>query len=100
MSDYAYTGKNSQHATVSGTALELTDFGFTAAQISAARYAMISPIGGGVNYLYTGDTPTATFGHPIVEKGTVTVRGQTNVANLQIIRNGASDVEVTITLGR
>lgn len=99
MSDYAYQSRVAQHATVSGTALELSDFGFTAAQIASAKFAMVSPIGGGVNYLCTGDDPTPAFGHPIVEKGSVSIRGQENLDDFKIVRNGAVDVEVTITLG-
>lgn len=99
MADYVYRARASAHLTVSTTAKALADFGFSAANMAAAEFAAISPISDGVNYLHSGDTPTPTFGHPIVEDGTVTIRGNSNITALQFIRNGSSDAEVTITLG-
>lgn len=97
--DYVYRARASKHATVSGTAVALSAFSFDAADVAAAKFASVSPIGGKVNYLHDGETPTAVYGHPIVQDGTVTIRGNENITELQIIRSGSTDAEVTISLG-
>jgi len=79
------------------SAVSISDFGFSAAQISAAHMMTITPLDGGVIFLYTGDTPTSTFGHFCSQKSTISLLGTTNISNFKVISESGT-VNVTITL--
>lgn len=91
----------SQQATVSNTAQDLTDFGFTTAQIAGCRRMFITGTGAHLRYFFSGETPTASFGH-IFQDGVTYEQdaslGNVNIPKLSIIREASTDVEVTITL--
>jgi hypothetical protein len=100
MAEFGYKARAAGYATVSNVAKALShaDFGFTAAELAAARSAVISASSAGVNMLYSGDAPTATFGHPINAGSTIVVLVNENIQALKFIRSGGSDAVVTVTL--
>lgn len=87
--------------TISSTAIAITNagFGFSAAQLAAADVAYIFTATNSLRLLSTGDAPTATQGVPVETTGGVIVEGNTNVQNIQLIRQSADGV-ATIILGQ
>jgi len=85
--------------TVSTTALDLTagTFGFTEAQLYEADEAFVDVQGNPVNYRTGTTAPTSTDGHALAAGDTVTIYGQ-DIPALQLIRSGASDATVVVTL--
>lgn len=84
-----------QTRVVSSTALDLTDWTFTQAQIDGAD-CIILTTDEPIRYLSTG-TPTATFGHIVGANETVMFRGA-GLGTLQFVKEGATDANVTIEL--
>jgi len=79
---------------VADTAVGLSSWGYTAAQIAGAQSLVITadePI----RYLTSG-TPTATYGHIIQANETSILKD--DVAAVQIIRESASSANVTLEL--
>lgn len=85
-------------ATVSSTALTLTDIGFSAAQVTLANRARVTCLTQAVLFRYDGGDPAALTGHALIANETVVIDGQHNIAQLRFIRAGASDGAVCITL--
>ena len=85
-------------ATVSNTALGISSWSFSAADLAAATRALITARTAGVMYSYDGTTPTATLGHHIAANATVEVIGNAAINALKMIRDDATDAAVTITL--
>lgn len=85
-------------ATVSSAAKTLLGLGFSQAEIDRADLAYITPTTAGVRALWSGSTPTTSFGHLIASGGTESVVGNSNLQNLALIREAAADSAVTVTL--
>lgn len=85
-------------ATVSSTALTLTDVGFSAAQVTRANRARVTCLAQPVLYRYDGGVPAASTGHALIANETVVIDGQSNLAELRFIRAGGTDGTVCITL--
>jgi hypothetical protein len=94
----AERAREKKSLTVSSVAKTMADFGFTAAYLARAKYALISADGDAVKYLFTGDAPTTTVGHELPDAATHRVNGNTNVNNLKFIRC-TGDVTVTVVIG-
>ncbi|NIN36645.1 MAG: hypothetical protein GTO60_16740 [Gammaproteobacteria bacterium] len=86
-----------QH-TISDTALGLVDLDFTQAQVDDASRAVISVRSGSINIRYDGTAPTIAIGHTWFTGDTFAIVGRYNTDALQIIRNGASDAVIDVTL--
>lgn len=85
--------------TISNTALSLADMAsFTAAQVDASSRVVVSVRSGSVNILWTGDDPTISTGHNLLTSDIFQVLGNQNIVLFRIIRNGASNATVDITL--
>lgn len=88
-------------ATVSTVALTLVTFGFTQAQIDQAGMVEISVNTNSIRIRYEGTAPTVSIGNILnstFNGHSPYVYGNDNIQQLQLIRNGASDSEVFITL--
>ena len=86
--------------TVSSSVVAITDAGWswTAGDVDAADSAVIGVHGAGVTMTWDGTTPTATTGVPLAAGATCVMSGNGNVRNVKLIRSGASDATVSITL--
>lgn len=89
----------SRGSTVSSSVVPLANFGFGAGVLGRAMWAIISAHSNGVNLTLTGQNPTATFGIPIAAGGSLVIWGQTDIQRIALIRSGAADAQVTVTLG-
>lgn len=90
-----------QTATISDTALTISTFGFTAANLVACDVAVVSCFSATVVFSDDGTNPTATDGHAIPPLAAIlNVIGNDNINALRFIRQASTDVEVTITLKR
>jgi hypothetical protein len=86
-------------ATVAGTALTLITFGFTAAQVNAAKRAYITVRTGAISVTWvSGVTAVAADGICFPAGGTYEVEGPKNLQNLSMIRDTATSATVTIIL--
>ena len=86
-------------ATISTVALTMIAIGFSAAQLSSAKRALITVDAQTVRFTYDGSTPTATYGHAVPSTiSSLYIEGTWNIQHLQFIRGTATDGEVTITL--
>ncbi len=90
-------------ATVSVSVVDLTAFGFTAAQLQTATRAVISNHNtsvGGVSFTYDGTLPTTKAGHNLNrEDEPLVVWGNVYINSLKFIRDHqGTDGIVTITL--
>lgn len=94
---YAYAFKK---GTVSSSALVLTSVGiaFSAAEVAAADEALITVETNPLRYTIDGTAPTSTDGHPVAAAASFVVSGRRDIGNLKLIRSGASDATVHITL--
>lgn len=79
---------------VADTAVGLSSWGFTAAQIAGAVSLTITT-DEPVRYLTTG-TPTATYGH--ILQANTTSELQDDVASIQFIRESATSANITLEL--
>ena len=78
---------------VQDVALGIAAFGFTAAQLAAARKATISARTAGVMVTWSGAVPTAISGHPIAkDAASYDLEGNTNINALQRIVEDAAPV--------
>ena len=75
-----------------------SDFGFSAPALAAATIALVSVLNGGMMYTLEGTAPTTVVGHLLPAGATISVTGNTDINNLQFIRQAAVDGEVTVTL--
>ncbi len=89
-------------ATISDAAVAVSAAGWswTAGDLAAADVAYVSAIGQGVSLTWDGTTPTAALGMPLAAGSTVELQGNANIQAIQLIRSGASDATVSITLAR
>lgn len=85
------------NATVSNTALELTDVGFTAAEVKAADRMRVTVETNAIRYRYDGTAPTASVGHLLATGSVLILDGHNNIANFQVIAD-SSDGAVMVTL--
>lgn len=83
---------------ISTTAQTLIDIGFSAAEVKAADVMRLTVEAQPVRYRYDGTAPTAAEGHPLIAAEVLILTGGENLVNFQIIRSGATDAEVRITL--
>lgn len=84
--------------TISDTALFLTDMTFTDAQVEAASRAIIAVRSGSINIRYDGTSPTTDVGLNFVAGNFFQIDGNADIRTLELIRNGASDAVVDISL--
>jgi len=85
------------NATVSSTALDLTDIGFTAAQVDAADRMRVTVETQPLRYRYDGGTVTTSVGHQLIAGSVLILEGNQNIANFNIIAV-STDGAVFITL--
>ena len=86
-----------QH-TISNTSLGLVDTDLTQAQLDLAVRAVISVRSGSINIRYDGTVPTVAIGLTLFVGIPYEIIGDINMANLEMIRNGATDAVVDIML--
>lgn len=86
-----------QH-TISDTALGLVDLDFTQTQVDVTNRVVISIRSGSINLRYDGTVPTVAIGHNFSVGDTLAIEGQTDIALLELIRNGSTDAVVDVTL--
>lgn len=86
-----------RYCTATDTAKSLSDCGFTADELEDVEHVTLTPHGGAINILTTGDTPTSDEGHYIEDHGLGVVEDANDCARLQLIRAGSVNVKVTIT---
>lgn len=90
-----------KQTTISSTAVLLTALPvtpFTAAQVLDAARAVITVRTNQINIRYDGTAPTVAIGHLYIAGDVFEIVGNENIQLLQLIRNGATDADVTITL--
>jgi hypothetical protein len=86
-------------ATVAGTALTLITFGFTAAQVNAAKKAVICVRTAPISVTtVSGVTAVAADGIAFAANGVYEIEGPKNLQNLSMIRDTATSASVTIIL--
>ena len=94
----------SKVATVSTTVIEMSDFSFTSGYLGGARAALVSAFDHDALITFDGTDPNATtgLGHPLsaVYFNPMYIDGIENVVRIKLIRAGATDSKVTITLLR
>jgi hypothetical protein len=87
--------------TVSNTALSLADIsGLTAALVDGADRVRLTVNSNALHFRYDGGDPTTSAGHQVPTNGTLILDGNHNLKALRLIRSGASDATVAITLER
>ena len=98
MSAWEVIASGSATVSTPGTKSIDSDFGFSAAQLAAMRKARISAMTNAVTFRQDGTSPTATVGHPIAAGEMIEIDGYNNLVNLEMIRSGAGDAVVTVTI--
>lgn len=93
----ALTARTVRYCTATDTAKDLSDCGFTAAELLDVEHITLTPHGGAINILTNGDVPTNDEGHYIEDHGLGVVEDANDCARLQLIRAGSVNVKVTIT---
>ncbi len=83
---------------VSSTALDLDTFGFTAAEVATARVLHLTVSANALRYRYDGGDPTTAAGHYVPTSGSLILYGAADIAAFKMIRDGASDATVQVTL--
>lgn len=87
--------------TVSNTALDLAGLsGITAELLDGADRVRLTVNSNALHYRYDGGDPTTAAGHYIGTNGELILDGHANLQALRIIRSGASDATVAVTLER
>lgn len=82
----------------SAVAISAGGWAWTAGNLALAERAVVSAWTNGVSLTWDGTTPTATTGLPLAAGETVMIDGNANIQALQMIRSGASNATVSITL--
>lgn len=82
----------------SAVAISAAGWAWTAGNLALAERAVVSAWTNGVSMTWDSTTPTATLGMPIAAGATVTVEGNANIQAIQLIRSGAANATVSITL--
>jgi hypothetical protein len=93
----ALTARTVRYCTATDTAKSLSDCGFTADELADVAQVTLTPHGGAINVLTTGDVPTSDEGHYIEDHGLGIVSDANDCSRLQLIRAGSVNVKVTIT---
>lgn len=106
--EFAYVARVAGTVAISNASIGIdhATLAFTAAQIAAARAAVITALAtdglgaalGGINFLYEGTAPSVALGHHLPAGSTVTIRRQENIALLHFIRSDTVDGRITVTL--
>lgn len=94
-------GQVTKQVTISSAAVLLTALPvdpFTAAQVLAAARAVITVRTSQINIRYDGTSPTVAIGHLFLVGDVFEILGNNNIERLEIIRNGATDADITVTL--
>lgn len=93
----AYTLKGN---TISTSALGIDDASWSwgSTDLAEADQAIVCCNTNGVVLTYDGTTVTASLGIVLAAGERITVKGNANVQNIQLIRSGGSDAAVTIQL--
>ena len=85
------------NTTVSSTALDLEDVGFTAAQVKAADRMRLTVETNLLRYRYDGSAPTTSVGHQLAAGDVLILEGQQNIESFSIIAV-STDGAVFVTL--
>lgn len=85
-------------ATITDTAQNLDDLGFTAAEVALADYAHISVETADIRYYYDGSTPTSSNGHLVAAGNSFVLEGRVNTGRALFIRSGGTSATAQITL--
>jgi len=83
---------------IGNVAVGIDDFAFSALQITNAQSCTISAHTAGICFLLSGDNPTALLGTPLAAGETAIINGRFSVRRLRMIRNSATNSNVTISL--
>lgn len=95
----AVWGRAFGSGTISTTVSSVAGFGsLTQAQVDAAVRMRVTVNSNAVNYRYDGGDPTTSAGHTIPTNGTVLIEGNQAIQQFRMIRSGALDATVAITL--
>ncbi len=85
--------------TISDTALALEDFsGITTANVAASSRLWLTVNSASVRLYYGGTTPTTSAGHKVISGSDFLLPGSMNLELFEIIRDGANDAEIAVTL--
>lgn len=94
-------GQVTKQVTITDAAVLLTALPstpFTAAQVLAAARAVITVRTSQINIKYDGTSPTVAIGHLYLIGDVFEILGNYNITRLEIIRNGSTDADITVTL--
>jgi hypothetical protein len=83
--------------------VSISDFGFDEDDLNTAVRARVSAVTQNAMMLWDEKNvdPSATYGHPVVANGEIIVVQSNKAINrIRLIRQGASDSNVTITIER
>ena len=83
---------------ITGTAKAIASFGFSTAELTKADRAVITAFAQPVVIAVDGNTPTSTLGTYVGANDSITIDGNLNINNLQIIKAGATDSTASMTL--
>ena len=86
--------------TITTTAQDLLDVGFTQSQIDDADDVHMTAKDGNIYYRYTGGAATSANAHLLNNGNETHIYGTINASQLSLLRNGAADVKVFITLSK
>ena len=92
----------SKVATVSTTVIVMDDFSFTSGYVNTARGVLVSAWDHDVLLTFDGTDPSigTGLGHPISANTWYEIEGIENIPRIKLVRAGATDALVTITLLR
>ena len=84
--------------TVSNAVMDISDFGISDLASSNLNFALIVAEAGNLRYRFDGGDPTTAEGMLLKETDpALIIEGQARLAGLRMIRDGAVDVDVSIT---
>lgn len=88
----------SHQATVDATVVDLVAFGFTAQEVADAKVAYVFINTEAIRVDWSGNSPTTLIG--ALYDGWFGLRKNSNISNLEMVRDDATDAEVFIVLGK
>ena len=92
---------NFETITISTTAKSLTASKYTKSSgetfTEYARKALITVEDAQLRFRFDGGTPTASVGHLLTQKDSITLIGAYNIKNFKAIRKGSSDSKISVT---
>jgi hypothetical protein len=92
------TARKTLYCTATDSGKTLFDCGFTEGDMEDVVQVELTPHGGPINVLMTGDEPTNDEGHYVEDKGLGQVYGENDCRRMKMVRSGDVDVKVTVTI--